>query len=317
MSSQFTTQSLSDYMSALASAQSSLSAQSMEDQEITDSYNNLLSEQKQRGVELLSTGAIPAVHMAYKFGTTVKNLYQQAMDFKDKAETVGKQLTETPAKLEDTGTSIGKTFSSIGEDAVSKLKNVASEKMGGLADEATSQGAKIAEEAPSTLGSIFENSRIGNMFGRIKQIMTPGEVQAQQLQEKAFEQDPEAGIRDVAPEVKPVEASPPVESTASDVGEAVADAGESVAKTVSSTVSDVGEAVGNVAKSAGETAGEAVGEAVGEGVASLVPGLGTAVEAGLLLYQGIEGLKDLFSHPSYTPPPAIVNEPEPTFQAGI
>lgn len=317
MSSQFTAQSLSDYMSALASAQSSLTAQSMEDQDILDSQKTLLAEQKQRGVELLSSSALPAVHMAYKFGTTVKTLADRAMDFKDKVETVGKQITEAPDSLENIGKTFGNKVSTIGEDAVSKLKNTVSEKIGNVVDEAQSQGASLAEEAPSTISSIFENSRIGNMFGRIKQVFTPGEVQAQQLQQKAFEQDPEAGIRDVAPEVKPVEASPPVESTASDIGEAVTNAGESVAKTVSSTASDVGEAVSDVAKSAGESAGEAVGEAVGEGVASLVPGFGTAVEAGLLLYQGIEGLKDLFSRPSVAPPPEIVNEAQPTFQAGI
>ena len=318
MSSQFTTQSLSDYMSALASAQSSLSAQSMEDQEITDSYKNLLAEQKQRGVEMLSASALPAVHMAYKIGTTVKTLADRAIDFKNKVETAGKQISEAPENLESASKALGNKISSIGEDTVSKFKNIASEKMGGLADEATTQGAKMAEEAPSTLSSIFENSRIGNMFGRIKQIMTPGEVQAQQLQQKAFEQDPEAGISNVAQEVKPVvEASPPVESTASDVGETVANAGESVAKTISSTASETGEAVGDVAKSAGESVGEAVGEAVGEGVASLVPGVGTAVEAGLLLWQGIEGLKDLFHHPEQPPPPPIINEAQPTFQAGI
>jgi hypothetical protein len=294
MSSQFTTQSMSDYLSALSSAQSSLTAQSMEDQDILDSQKSLLAEQKQRGIELLSTAAIPAVHMAYKFGTTVKTLAQQAMDFKDKVQTVGKQISEAPEGVENIGKTLGNKVSSIGEDAVSNLKNTVSEKMGGLADEAQSQGASLAEEAPSTLSSIFENSRIGNMFGRIKQVFTPGEVQAQQLQEKAFEQDPEAGIRDAMPEVKPVEASP-VESTATDIGSAVTDAG----------------------KAAGDAAGEAVGEAVGEAAASLVPGFGTAVEAGLLLYQGIEGLKDLFSRPKIEAPPPIVNESQPTFQAGI
>jgi len=316
MSSQFTTQSMSDYLSALSSAQSSLTAQSMEDQDILDSQKSLLAEQKQRGIELLSTAAIPAVHMAYKFGTTVKTLAQQAMDFKDKVQTVGKQISEAPEGVENIGKTLGNKVSSIGEDAVSNLKNTVSEKMGGLADEAQSQGASLAEEAPSTLSSIFENSRIGNMFGRIKQVFTPGEVQAQQLQEKAFEQDPEAGIRDAMPEVKPVEASP-VESTATDVGEAATDVGESVAKTVTSTASDIGSAVTDAGKAAGDAAGEAVGEAVGEAAASLVPGFGTAVEAGLLLYQGIEGLKDLFSRPKIEAPPPIVNESQPTFQAGI
>jgi cell division septum initiation protein DivIVA len=316
MSSQFTTQSMGDYLSALSSVQSSITAQSMEDQDILDSQKSLLAEQKQRGIELLSTASIPVVHMAYKFGTTVKTLAQQAMDFKDKVETVGKQITEAPDSLENIGKTFGNKVSNIGEDAISKLKNTASEKMSGITDEAQSQGASIGEEAQSTLGSIFENSRIGNMFGRIKQVFTPGEVQAQQLQQRAFEQDPEAGIRDVAPEVKPVEASPQAspESSISDVAESavkdISTAGESAIKDVGSTVSDIG-------KTAGESAGEAVGEAVGEGVASLVPGLGTAVEAGLLLYQGIEGLKDLFDKPHVEAPPPIVNEAQPTFQAGI
>ena len=315
MSSQFTTQSMSDYLSALSSAQSSLTAQSMEDQDILDSQKTILAEQKQRGVELLSTASLPAVDMAYKFGTTVKTLAQQAMDFKDKVQAVGKQLTEAPDSLENISKTLGNKVSSIGEDAVSKLKNTASEKMGGLADEAQSQGAKLADEAPSTISSLFENSRIGNMFGRIKQVFTPGEVQAQQLQQKAFEQDPEAGIRDVAPEVKPVEAGPEevastVESTVKDTASSIADAGESA-------VTDVGSAVTDAGKVAGDAVGDAVGEAVGEAAASLVPGVGTAVEAGLLLYQGIEGLKDLFSRPSAPPPPEIVNEAQATFQAGI
>lgn len=313
MSSQFTAQSMSNYLSALSSVQSSLTAQSMEDQDILDSQKSLLAEQKQRGVELLSTAAIPAVHMAYKFGTTVKTLAQQAMDFKDKVQAVGKQISEAPEGVENIGKTLGNKISSIGEDTVSNLKNTISGKMSNVADEATSQGAKIVDEAPSTLSSIFENSRIGNVFGRIKQVFTPGEVQAQQLQQRAFEQDPEAGIRDVAPEVKPVEAAP----EASSLESTVADAGETVAKTVTSTASDIGEAAGDVVKSAGESVGEAAGEAVGEAAASLVPGFGTAIEAGLLLYQGIEGLKDLFSKPSVVSPPPIVNEPEPTFQAGI
>lgn len=305
MSSQFTTQSMSDYLSALSSAQSSLTAQSMEDQDILDSQKSLLAEQKQRGVELLSSAAIPAAHMAYKFGTTVKTLAQQAMDFKDKVETVGKQLTETPDSLESIGKTFGNKVSTIGEDAVSKLKNTASEKLGNVVDEAQSQGASLADEAPSTLGSIFENSRIGNMFGRIKQVFTPGEVQAQQLQQRAFEQDPEAGIRDVTPDVKPVEAAPE---------ESVSSTAESIAK---STIEDTTSAVTDVGKAAGDAAADAAGEAVGEAAASLVPGFGTAVEAGLLLYQGIEGLKDLFNKPEIQAPPPIVNEAQSTFQAGI
>jgi hypothetical protein len=313
MSSQFTTQSMSDYLSALSSAQSSLTAQSMEDQDILDSQKSLLAEQKQRGVELLSTSVLPAAHMAYKFGTTVKNIAQQAMDFKDKVQAVGKQLSDAPDTLEGIGKTLGNKVSSIGEDAVSNLKNTISGKIGNAVDEATSQGAKIADEAPSTISSIFENSRIGNMFGRIKQVFTPGEVQAQQLQQRAFEQDPEAGIRDVAPEVKPVEAAP----EASSLESTVADAGETVTKAVTSTASDIGEAAGDVAKSAGESVGEAVGEAAGEAATSFIPGVGTAIEAGLLLYQGIEGLRDLFHHPTEEAPPPIVNEAQPTFQAGI
>jgi len=315
MSSQFTTQSMSDYLSALSSAQSSITAQSMEDQDILDSQKTLLADQKQRGIELLSTASIPAVHMAYKLGTTVKTLAQQAMDFKDKVETVGKQITEAPDSLENIGKTFGNKISTIGEDAVSKLKNTASEKMGGLVDEAQSQGANLAEEAPSTLSSLFENSRIGNMFGRIKQVFTPGEVQAQQLQQQAFEQDPEAGIRDVAPEVKPVEASP--EEAVSSIESSVSDVASSIANVGESAVKDVGSAVTDAGKAAGDAVGDAVGEAAGEAAASLIPGVGTAVEAGLLLYQGIEGLKDLFSRPSVAPPPEIVNEAQPTFQAGI
>jgi hypothetical protein len=151
------------------------------------------------------------------------------------------------------------------------------------------------------------------MFGRIKQVFTPGEVQAQQLQQKAFEQDPEAGIRDVTPEVKPVEASP--EASVSDVAETIAK--PTIVESGESAISDIGTAGESIAKDAGSAVADAGAEAGADIVASLVPGVGTAVEAGLLLYQGIEGLKDLFSRPSVAPPPEIINEAQPTFQAGI
>jgi len=318
MSSQFTTQALSDYLSSLASSQSSLSTQTMEDQDLLDSQKELLAEQKQRGVEMLSASVLPGIHVAYKVGTTIKSLADKAIDFKNKVETAGKQISEAPENLEGIGKSLGNKLSNIGEDAVSNLKNTASKKMSGLVDDATEQGADVAGEAQASLSSIFESSRIGNMFSRIKQVFTPGEQQAKQMQEQAFEQDPEAGIRDVAPEAQ--EAPKPMEVTPEVAPKAVESAPvESVAEDVAKPV--VESSVEDVAKSAGEdvakSAGEAVGEAVGEGVASLVPGVGTAIEAGLLLWQGIEGLKDLFHHPSQPPPPPIVNEAQPTFQAGI
>lgn len=319
MSSQFTTQSMSDYLSALASAQSSVSEQSMEDQEIIDSQKELLAEQKQRGIEYLSSASLPLAHLSYNIGSKVKTLAQRAMDFKDKVENVSSQLEEAPDSLEKIGKTIANKVSNIGEDAVSKLKNTASEKMSGLVDEARGQGASLVDEAPSTLSSLFENSRLGNMYKRFKQVMTPGEQQAQQMQEQAFEQDPEAGIREAQPEPEPEpvkpepipEATPIPEETVEAVAKpSLVEAGETTVKDMGSAVTDVGETATKAVSDAGA-------EAIGEATASLIPGVGEAVDAGLLLWQGIEGLKDLFHHPSQPPPPPIVNQAQPTFQAGI
>lgn len=315
MSSQFTTQALSDYLSELSSTQSSLLSQNLEDQDLINSEKNLFSEQKDRGTELLASASVPALHLAYSIGSKVSNLAKSAVNFKNKVEAAGKQISELPEKAEEVGGKLTSKLSSIGEDAFSKLKKTASDKLGDVADEATDQGAAMAEEVQSSLGSIFENSRIGNMFGRIKQVFTPGDVQAKQLQEQAFEEDPEAGIRDVQPEQpKPVPEEPVMEAKpvemAPEAAPELSSVAESATKDIGSVATDVGETVA-------KGAGEAVGEAAAETAASFVPGIGEVLDAGLLLYQGIEGLRDLFHHPSAPPPPPVVNEAQPTFQAGI
>jgi hypothetical protein len=324
MSSQFTAQSLSDYLSAVSS-------KNLEDQELTDSSNFLSEERKQQGVELLGTSSLPLMQFTKNAYSGVSKLATQALDFKDKAQTLVKQVQALPetgeAIAKDIGNKLGNKLTDIGGDAVSKLKGVASEKMSGLVDEAQSQGAKLMEtgegESRGMFSSLFEQSKLSNLYKRFKQATTTGEEQATQLQQKAFDQDPEAGLEQLQNQA-PIEAEKPVPSAPSDVEkpegaqpedipeskpvEATpeADVGEATAQTGEDIVKGAGEAVGSAV-------GEAVGEAAGEAVASAIPGIGEVVDAGLLLFQTITGMKDLFESDS----PTYHNDPEPTFQAGI
>jgi hypothetical protein len=329
MSSQFTAQSMSNYLNAVAS-------RNTEDQDFTDAQKtieNLIEEKRQQGIELLATSALPAVHLIKSVYTKVNKLAETAQNFKDKVETAGKQIQskvegatenvsgEAEGMLSKAKSMLGNKVEEISDNVVDKIKSTAGNKIGGLVEEAKSQGASLEAEPVETLGSMLENSRLGNLYKRFKNVTTSGEKRAKTLQESQFEQDPEAGFEQArieqplpaetnakvpqAPPEEgpkaPVEGEPAVEGGA----EAGAEAGEDVAKTT-------GE---NVAKEAGAEAGEKVaGEAAAEGVGSLIPGVGEVLDVGLLLWQGIEGIKDLFDKPHE---PVQVNEPTPSFQAGI
>jgi len=328
MSSQFTAQSMSDYLNAIAS-------RNTEDQDFTDTQKTIqqyIDDKRAEGIEMLSTSVLPAVHLVKTVYNKVNKLAETAQNFKDKVETAGKQIQskvegatenvsgEAEGMLSKAKSMLGNKVEEFGDSVVDKIKSTASNKIGGLVEEAKSQGASLESEPVETLGSMLENSRLGNLYKRFKNATTSGEERAKTMQESQFEQDPEAGYEQMRPEVPQVETpakvpqAPPQEGPKAPVegepvaeggAEAGAEAGEDIAKTT-------GE---NVAKEAGAEAGEKVaGEAVAEGVGSFIPGLGEALDVGLLLYQGIEGLKDLFEKPSV---PVQVNEPTPSFQAGI
>jgi len=105
--------------------------------------------------------------------------------------------------------------------------------------------------------------------------------------------------------------------------------GEEVKGTVGSTVADTvaenatKEVAENTGKQVGEKVAENIGEKVGEGVAedgvldsavaSIGP-IGDVIDAGLMLWQTITGIKDLMHGP---PAPIIQATVQPSFQAGI
>jgi hypothetical protein len=325
MSSQFTAQSMSDYLNAIAS-------RNTEDQDFTDTQKTIqqyIDDKRAEGIEMLSTSVLPAVHLVKTVYNKVNKLAETAQNFKDKVETTGKQIQskvegatenvsgEAEGMLSKAKSMLGNKVEEISDNVVDRLKSTASNKLGGLVEEAKSQGASLESEPVETLGSMLENSRLGNIYKRFKNATTSGEERAKTLQESQFEQDPEAGYEQMRPEVPQVETpakvpqAPPQEAPKAPVeGEpAVAEEGAEVGEDVAKTAGE------NVAKEAGAEAGEKVaGEAAAEGIGSFVPGLGEALDVGLLLYQGIEGLKDLFEKPSE---PVQVNEPTPSFQAGI
>lgn len=327
MSSQFTAQSMSDYLSAIAS-------RNTEDQDFSDAEKTIkqyIDDKRAEGIEMLSTSVLPAVHLVKTVYTKVNKLAETAQNFKNKVETAGKEIqSKVEGATEKVGeegegllakgkTLIGNKVEELGGSVVDKIKSTASNKLGGLVEEAKGQGAMLEREPTETLGSMLENSRLGNLYKRFKSATTSGEEKAKSLQEQQFEQDPEAGIQQeiARPEPVQVEAKvpqappepkepiPAPEEGGTEMTEMGAETGENIAK-------ETGE---NVAKEAGAEAGEKVaGEAAAEGIGSLIPGVGEALDVGLLLFQGIEGLKDLFEKPDL---PVQVNEPTPSFQAGI
>jgi hypothetical protein len=319
MSSQFTAQSLSDYLSAV-------SAKNNEDQTFVDSQKELMDEFKLRGQEMLGTSLIPTLHLIKGAYTKVSKLGEAAQNFKSKVETAGKQVSEAPEKLK---AMVSNKVEEATDNVVDKLKTTASKKLGGLVEEAKSQGASLEAEPTETLGSMLENSRLGNIYKRFKSVTTSSEEKAKSLQQAQFEEDPEAGIQEMRPEpVAPepqakVPQAPPEpedkgpmpeeggEEMADMAGKAAPEAEE--AEEAATAGEDVGKTVGKtIGETAGKVIGSEAGEAVGEGLASLIPGAGEVLDAGLLLFQGIEGIKDLFHKPQQQ-----INEPTPSFQAGI
>lgn len=312
MSSQFTAQSLSDYLSAV-------SAKNTEDQDFEDSQKQISDEFKLRGQEMLGTSVIPTLHLIKGAYTKVSKLAENAENFKNKVMTAGKQLSEAPEKAQKM---IGNKVDEIGDSVVDKLKTTASKKLGGLVEEAKGQGASLEGEVSEGLGSMLEKSRLGNVYKKFKSVTTSGEQKAQTLQEAQFEEDPEAGIQEMRPE--PVQdvtrAKIPVAPQPEEQPPVPEEGGQEMQDMSGKVATEAGEEGEDVAETAGKTVGETVGkvvgsevaEAVGEGLASLVPGAGEVLDAGLLLFQGIEGLKDLFHKPQQQ-----ITEPTPSFQAGI
>jgi hypothetical protein len=325
MSSQFTAQSLSDYLSAV-------SAKDTEDQNFVDSQKQIMDEFKLRGQEMLGTSIIPTIHMIKGAYTKVSKFAENAENFKNKVQTAGKQISELPEKTQKI---IGNKVDEVGDNVVDKLKTTASKKLGGLVEEAKGQGASLEAEPVESLGSMLENSRLGNVYKRFKSVTTSSEDKAKSLQQAQFEEDPEAGIQEMRPEPMAPEPqakipvapeapkAPPTPEEAppapEEGGQEMTDMSGKTAQVAPETEEAVtaGEDVGKtVGKTIGETAGKVIGseagELVGEGVASLIPGAGEVLDAGLLLFQGIEGLKDLFHKPQQE-----LNQPTPSFQAGI
>lgn len=306
MSSQFTAQSLSDYLSAV-------SEKNNEDQTFEDSQKQISDEFKLRGQEMLGTAIIPTLHLIKGAYAKVNKLGEAAQNFKDKVETAGKQLQEAPEKLK---TMVSNKIDEIGDSVVDKIKTTASNKLGGLVEEAKGQGAMLDTEPMEGLGSMLENSRLGNIYKRFKSATTTGEEKAQTLQQSAFEEDPEAGMQEMRPEpiqpesqAKIPQAPPEPEEGQGPVPEEGGEEMASMTDKVVPEAEDVGESLG---ETVGKIAGSELGDLALEGAASLIPGAGEVVDAGLLLYQGIEGLKDLFHKPEQE-----ITEPTPTFQAGI
>lgn len=306
MSSQFTAQSLSDYLSAV-------SEKNNEDQTFEDSQKQISDEFKLRGQEMLGTSIIPTLHLIKGAYAKVNKLGEAAQNFKDKVETAGKQLQEAPEKLKSM---VSNKIDEIGDSVVDKIKTTASNKLGGLVEEAKGQGAMLDTEPMEGLGSMLENSRLGNIYKRFKSATTTGEEKAQTLQQSAFEEDPEAGMQEMRPEpiqpesqAKIPQAPPEPEEGQGPVPEEGGEEMASMTDKVVPEAEDVGESLG---ETVGKIAGSELGDLALEGAASLIPGAGEVVDAGLLLYQGIEGLKDLFHKPEQE-----ITEPTPSFQAGI
>jgi hypothetical protein len=325
MSSQFTAQSLSDYLSAV-------SAKNNEDQTFEDSQKQIMDEFKLRGQEMLGTSIIPTLHLIKGAYTKVSKLAENAENFKNKVQTAGKELSEAPEKAK---AMISNKVDELSDNVVDKLKTTASKKLGGLVEEAKGQGASLEAEPVESLGSMLENSRLGNIYKRFKSVTTSSEEKAKSLQQAQFEEDPEAGIQEMRPEPMapepqakipmapeapkapptPDEAPPVPEEGGQEMtdmaGKTATEAGETEEAVTAGE--DVGKTVGKtIAQTAGKVIGSETGEAVGEGLASLIPGAGEVLDAGLLLFQGIEGLKDLFHKPQQQ-----ISEPTPSFQAGI
>lgn len=318
MSSQFTAQSLSDYLSAV-------SAKNNEDQTFEDSQKQLMDEFKLRGQEMLGTSIIPTLHLIKGAYTKVSKFAENAENFKNKVQTAGKQISELPEKAK---AMVSNKVDELSDNVVDKIKTTASNKLGGLVEEAKGQGASLEAEPVESLGSMLENSRLGNVYKRFKSVTTSSEDKAKSLQQAQFEEDPEAGIQEMRPEPMAPEPqakvpmapeapkAPPAPEEAPPVpeegGQEMTDMSGKTAQ-VAPEAEEVGETAGKtVGEMAGKVVGSEVGEAVGEGLASLIPGAGEVLDAGLLLFQGIEGLKDLFHKPEQQ-----ITEPTPSFQAGI
>jgi hypothetical protein len=312
MSSQFTAQSLSDYLTAVSSKNN-------EDQTFEDSQKQITDEFKLRGQEMLGTSVLPTLHLIKGAYDRVNKLGQAAQNFKDKVETAGKQLQEAPEKLK---TMVSNKVDELGDSVVDKIKTTASNKLGGLVEEAKGQGAMLDVEPSERLGSMLENSRLGNIYKKFKSVTTSPEEKAQTLQQSAFEEDPEAGIQEMRPEPIAPESQakgPQISPEPEEKGPVPEEGGEEMtdmaakavpeAEEAASTGEDVGKTVG---ETVGKIAGSEIGDLAAEGVASLIPGAGEVLDAGLLLFQGIEGLKDLFHKPEQQ-----LNEATPSFQAGI
>ena len=319
MSSQFTAQSLSDYLSAVTSKDN-------EDQNFEDSQKQITDEFKLRGQEMLGTSLIPTLHLIKGAYTKVNKFAQNAENFKNKVQTAGKQLQEAPEKLK---AMVANKVDEVSDNVVDKLKTTASNKLGGLVEEAKGQGASLEAEPVESLGSMLENSRLGNIYKKFKSVTTTSEEKAKTLQQAQFDEDPEAGIQEMRPEPmapEPQAKVPQAPPEPEDKGPAPEEGGEEMsdmagkaapeaeeAEEAVTAGEDVGKTVGKtIAQTAGKVIGSETGEAVGEGLASLIPGAGEVLDAGLLLFQGIEGLKDLFHKPQQQ-----LNEPTPSFQAGI
>jgi hypothetical protein len=96
MSSQFTAQSLSDYLSAV-------SAKDTEDQNFVDSQKQIMDEFKLRGQEMLGTSLIPAIHMAKGAYTKVSKFAENAENFKilnDMADVIGATVGASRAAVD-------------------------------------------------------------------------------------------------------------------------------------------------------------------------------------------------------------------------
>jgi len=142
------------------------------------------------------TSIIPTLHLIKGAYAKVNKLAESAQNFKDKVETAGKQLQEAPERLK---TMVSNKVDEVGDSVVDKLKTTASKKLGGLVEEAKGQGAMLDVEPTERLGSMLENSRLGNVYKRFKSATTTPEQKAQSLQEAQFEEDPEAGMQEMRP----------------------------------------------------------------------------------------------------------------------
>ena len=145
-----------------------------------------------------------------------------------------------------------------------------------------------------------------------------GQAEASSITSQIVQQSAERAVMPTAaaisrPAVETVASS--VESTASDVAHKVGSVADDAMSAGKSVLSGVGDDLSTIAKGAAEE----VGERVGLLAAEAIPVVGEVLAAGLGIYQGIQGFKDLFSHP--TAPkiqamPQVANIAQ-SFQSGI